>query len=181
MVKLCECGCGEPAPIAKKTRQQRGQVEGQPIRFIHGHNTARPRLVLDPSMWVEDEATGCWIWQRVRTVDGYGRLAQRLAHRVTYDSFKGPIPDGFDIDHLCRVPPCVNPAHLEAVPRAINIRRGIVAKLTPEQVAEIRRLYGSGSYTQLELSGMFNTAGCNISGVCRYETWKDIEGFPAGI
>lgn len=37
VVKLCECGCGEAAPIAKKTRRERGQVKGQPLRFVHGH------------------------------------------------------------------------------------------------------------------------------------------------
>lgn len=37
-VKLCECGCGKPAPIAKRTRQRLGHVKGQPMRFIYGHH-----------------------------------------------------------------------------------------------------------------------------------------------
>ncbi len=37
-MKLCECGCGLPAPIAKRTRAYQGHVKGQPMRFIHGHN-----------------------------------------------------------------------------------------------------------------------------------------------
>ncbi len=36
-VKLCECGCGQPAPIAKRTDRTWGQVKGQPLRFVHGH------------------------------------------------------------------------------------------------------------------------------------------------
>jgi hypothetical protein len=36
---LCECGCGNPAPIAKRTRSGRGQIKGQPLRFINGHNS----------------------------------------------------------------------------------------------------------------------------------------------
>jgi hypothetical protein len=36
-VKLCECGCGEPAPVATVNKQQKGWVKGQPLRFIHGH------------------------------------------------------------------------------------------------------------------------------------------------
>jgi len=36
---LCECGCGKPAPISKKDRRDRGQVKGQPVRFINGHNS----------------------------------------------------------------------------------------------------------------------------------------------
>ena len=39
MEKLCECGCGNPAPIAKQTRECKGHVAGQPVRFIQGHHT----------------------------------------------------------------------------------------------------------------------------------------------
>jgi hypothetical protein len=37
-MKLCECGCGHPAPVAPKTDTRQGWVRGQPKRFIHGHN-----------------------------------------------------------------------------------------------------------------------------------------------
>lgn len=40
-MKLCECGCGQPAPIANHTRRALGHVKGQPIRFIRGHNGHR--------------------------------------------------------------------------------------------------------------------------------------------
>jgi hypothetical protein len=40
-VKLCECGCGRPAPIARKTRSNRSHVKGEPMRFISGHNTKK--------------------------------------------------------------------------------------------------------------------------------------------
>jgi hypothetical protein len=39
--KLCECGCGQPAPIAKGTSRRDGAVKGQPLRFVHGHNGRR--------------------------------------------------------------------------------------------------------------------------------------------
>jgi hypothetical protein len=37
-MKLCECGCGQPAPIATVTEHGRGYVKGQPHRFVFGHN-----------------------------------------------------------------------------------------------------------------------------------------------
>ncbi|WP_375791707.1 HNH endonuclease signature motif containing protein [Actinoplanes campanulatus] len=45
------------------------------------------------------------------------------AHRYSYESLIGPIPDGLTIDHLCRNRPCINPDHLEPVTQAENNRR----------------------------------------------------------
>lgn len=73
----------------------------------------------------------CWLWTGWLTDGGYGRwratrAAKSLpAHRVAYEIAHGPVPAGLVIDHLCRVRRCVNPAHLEAVTFAENVRRGI--------------------------------------------------------
>lgn len=72
-----------------------------------------------------DEASGCWLWVGHIIKEGYGRMAAIPAHRVVYEAAIGPIPTGLDIDHLCRVRHCVNPAHLEPVTRSENLRRGI--------------------------------------------------------
>jgi hypothetical protein len=69
---------------------------------------------------------GCWRWQR-HTVAGYAHIRggrSRLAHRVMYELLVGPIPEGLHIDHLCRNPTCVNPAHMEPVTAAENNQRG---------------------------------------------------------
>lgn len=70
---------------------------------------------------------GCWEWAGSVSATGYGKFyvdGPRLAHRVAYELTRGPIPDGLQIDHLCRNRRCVNPAHLEAVTQRVNILRG---------------------------------------------------------
>lgn len=73
--------------------------------------------------------TGCWLWVRAKSVDGYGRIKidgeNVSAHRTSYAAYLGPIPEGLTIDHLCRTRLCVNPDHLEAVPMGVNVLRGM--------------------------------------------------------
>ena len=76
---------------------------------------------------VESDA-GCWEFQGSRLARGYGRVGWKgrlwLTHRITYIYFISEIPEGLEIDHLCKNPPCCNPWHLEPVTRSVNIRRG---------------------------------------------------------
>lgn len=72
---------------------------------------------------------GCWRWMGGFHHSGYGLFTPYQsktvwAHRFSYELAKGPIPDGLVIDHLCRVPSCVNPDHLEAVTPRENALRG---------------------------------------------------------
>lgn len=69
----------------------------------------------------------CWVWNDRPLEYGELRLSKSLspaAHRFSYELNVGPIPEGLQIDHLCRVPGCVRPDHLEAVPQKENILRG---------------------------------------------------------
>lgn len=79
------------------------------------------------------DATGpCWLWTGAKAVNGYGVIGRgprnatgtRLVHRIVWELLVGEIPDGYDLDHLCRVRACCNPDHLEPVTRAENVARG---------------------------------------------------------
>ncbi len=75
--------------------------------------------------------TGCIETTKVNA-DGYGRLwvngSNQLAHRALHELLIGPIPDGFQLDHLCRNRACVRLSHLEPVTPVVNVRRGETGK-----------------------------------------------------
>jgi hypothetical protein len=79
--------------------------------------------------WAKVDKSGdCWLWTSY-TVAGYGRFLidehPLLTHRLSWLYSTGDFPpEGMEIDHLCRVTRCVNPAHLEVVTRRENQRRG---------------------------------------------------------
>jgi hypothetical protein len=73
----------------------------------------------------------CWLWQGWVNERGYGTLAvegqTRRAHRVSYEEYVGPIPEGHELDHLCRTRHCINPGHLEPVSHEVNVQRAAEA------------------------------------------------------
>ena len=87
--------------------------------------------VKDPELrfWPKVDKSGdCWLWTASSFADGYGqfRLSTKKpvrAHRYAYELLIGKIPAGYELDHLCGEPMCVNPTHLEPVTRAQHVRR----------------------------------------------------------
>lgn len=129
----CQCGCGQLAPIAKKTRAHLGHHKGEPVRFLPGHSKRGHFGAYKTARWREEDRgleTPCWVWQLAQTGAGYGcewdRERGRMvgAHILAYERENGPVPEGLELDHLCRVRLCVNPAHLQAITHAENVRRG---------------------------------------------------------
>jgi len=76
---------------------------------------------------IKDSGTGCWLWTGAIDSGGYARISvagkNATAHRVSYELANGAIATGLQIDHLCRIRHCVNPAHLEAVSPRVNTLR----------------------------------------------------------
>jgi hypothetical protein len=130
-VGLCQCGCGERAPIATQTWGSQYR-KGDPMRFISGHNVRRT-MPLDESYVSEDRGheTPCWIWQRQK-----------------------------------------NPAHMEPVSPAENVRRSRVAKLTLDGARDIRRRSSAGE-SQYALAAEYGVTQATISSVTRGLTWRE--------
>lgn len=80
--------------------------------------------------------TGCWCWTGALVPSGYGQVRhgpdhkRYSAHRLTYMLWKGDIPDGLELDHLCRNRWCVNPEHVEPVTHQTNMSRGAIGSKT---------------------------------------------------
>lgn len=101
--------------------------------------------------------TRCWIWIGAKSYGISGKAADpygyflfekknRLAHRVSYQLHVGPIPEGKQIDHLCRHTLCVNPDHLEPVTPRENVRRGYSFKPKATHCANGHEMTAENTY-----------------------------------
>ena len=109
---------------------------------------------------------GCWEWTGAKT-GGYGCLKIHgqhiLAHRFAYEHLVGPIPDGLELDHLCRNHACVNPTHLEAVTHEENVRRGELAEA--QKLSKERRTHCRKGHPY----GYLNSKGHHVCRICKRE------------
>ena len=86
-----------------------------------------PLRALDERFWAKvEKGDGCWLWTGATSRRGYGSITidgrSVATHRVSYEAYHGPIPDGLHVLHSCDTPGCVNPAHLRVGTRLDNMR-----------------------------------------------------------
>ena len=160
----CLCGCGQATRLATKTDRARNHVRGEPIPFVNGHQSRAQRR----SVSIEDcgHDTPCWIWTGALNERGYGRAWGGPAHRVFYERHVGQVPPGLELDHLCRNRACVNPAHLEPVTHAENMRRSALALALPASPglpAQIRAARVARGMSQVDLAQRLGTSRSLIS------------------
>lgn len=133
-----------------------------------------------------DKTETCWLWT-ANTLRGYGtfRADRRThrAHRLAWELARGPIPPGLVVDHLCRVKRCVNPSHLEVVPQAINVRRGLRPITPNHNTAKTHCVRGhsfSGDNLLVKLDGTRSCRACQRMRRRHHDKLKRAAGGPEG-
>lgn len=131
------CHCGRPSGNramcdAHRKRKQEGRTSKTPIRkYVRGSVEERLRS------YSQRQGT-CLIWRGQTNNHGYGKImidgSKQQVHRVAYEHWVGPIPDGYHVDHLCSIRACIEPSHLEPVtPRENTLRVGMRRDTTTGQ------------------------------------------------
>ena len=160
--------------------------------------SARQTARRDPRFWSKTQPrNGCLEWVGYRDRQGYGRLMRKavqssplIAHRYAYTLAVGPIPPGAVVMHTCDNPPCVKPEHLRIGTQADNIhdrdakghhRPGRLigaahpqAKLTDDDVAEIRRLRRAGVRGRV-IAARFGICLSRVYGIGTGHAWTHLE------
>lgn len=177
-----------------------GFVDGNPLNCsranLHTYSRSKPKRSRPSESELRTEfkslqvhrPSGCIEWTGVRHTSGYGLFRGKYAHRLSYTWSVGEIAAGLYVCHHCDNPPCVNPQHL-FLGTALDNARDMVSKgrhkpmapgtvlwskLSPEEVAKIRRLLAQGACGR-EVAKLFNVSASAVSMIKLGRTWKRIE------
>lgn len=151
------------------------------------------KTTIEQRFWSKVRKTphGCWLWTGGTFAGGYGAFhigkPVYRAHRVSWELTHGPIPEGMFICHHCDTPACVRPDHLFLGTNADNVgdmtrKRRVAhgerhgsAKLSAEQVQQIRRAYSSKRVLQRELAQQYGVDASLISMIVTRKLWTDLD------
>ena len=141
---------------------------------------------------IPEPNSGCWFWVGARNNNGYGKLnadgKMRYAHRVAWELFRGPIPEGMWVLHNCHMghEGCCNPDHCYLGTHADNVNDRVTVgrqargarvggcKLTATQVLEIVRLAQTGEWLQRELAKLFGVERSSVGLILRGKNWSHL-------
>ena len=171
---VCACGCDGP-PQLPTSRYIRGHRKRYPLTgfpFREGFH-----YELDPE-------TGCWNWLRFQ-MRGYGRTGDPkkgggFAHRYVYERMHDvDLPTDIEVHHTCENPSCVNPDHLQAVPKAEHVRahRREASPFTVEDIVSIRERVAAGPRgTQRRIADEYGVHWVTISYIVNGKRWAEVGG-----
>jgi hypothetical protein len=136
-----------------------------------------------------DAVTGCWLWQGALDRSGYGQInvdgKTMLAHRVSHTLFNGDIPDGHFVLHACDTPRCIAPAHLSTGTHDENMREMVErdrsahgerhgsARLSLDDVREIKRLHSEGHASQSALAMLYEISRTQVWNIVHGHKWRE--------
>ncbi len=142
--------------------------------------------------WIPEPNSGCWLWEGAHVPFGYGIMGRggrgagnHYAHRLSYEIYVGPVPDGMKVLHSCDNPPCVNPDHLFLGTQKNNMEDKVAkgrhrpgeehpnAVLTWEMVRAMRTEYATGTTSLSILGRKFGICFQHVHNVVRHQIWKE--------
>ncbi len=168
--------CGQMACVKPTHLYLDGLVFGTLAERFHTH-------------YVKDPHTECWLWTGSIIKGGYGMIGggegkNLMAHRVSWELYHGPIPDGLIVCHHCDVPSCVNPEHLfvgtyqdnsdDSVAKGHSARgqRNPNHVFKNAEVRVIRALWANGDISQSELARRYGVSSPTICNIVNGKTWS---------